>query len=52
MKTIECCICGIKLLGMGNNPYPVKEQGRCCDTCNIKHVIPARITAIGGSTVG
>ena len=29
--------------GYGNNPIPVKPNGRCCDECNIDYVIPARI---------
>ena len=37
-----CCICGKRFKGYGNNPDPVKEEGRCCDECNIKVVIPAR----------
>ena len=39
----KCCICGKQLTGMGNNPFPVKTSGRCCDNCNIKFVIPERI---------
>ena len=38
-----CCICGTKIEGWGNNPYPVKEGGECCDNCNSLFVIPARI---------
>lgn len=43
-----CCICGKEFKGYGNNPYPVnKEEGaRCCDECNDKVVIPARIAAL------
>ena len=39
----RCCICGEKFEGWGNNPWPVKEDGRCCDYCNDAVVIPARI---------
>lgn len=39
-----CCICGEELEGYGNNPYPVKKEGKCCDACNMKFVIPARIS--------
>lgn len=39
----SCCICGKPLEGHGNNPYPLKKTGRCCDKCNIEKVIPARI---------
>ena len=44
-KEVEefCCICGEPLNGYGNNPVPYKEEGRCCDACNIKFVIPARL---------
>ena len=41
-----CCICGEKIDGYGNNPEPYisAENGeRCCDECNSKFVIPARI---------
>lgn len=39
----ECCICGEPIVGFGNNPDPVKKQGRCCDNCNTLYVIPARM---------
>lgn len=38
-----CCICGEEFEGYGNNPSPVTDEGRCCDACNLKFVIPARI---------
>lgn len=41
-----CVICGKEFEGWGNNPYPVKEEGRCCDECNETKVIPARIMAM------
>lgn len=37
-----CCICGTEFYGYGNNPAPVKSEGRCCDRCNLAVVIPAR----------
>lgn len=37
-----CCICGEEFIGFGNNPYPIKEEGRCCDMCNMK-VIEKRL---------
>lgn len=40
-----CCICGEELKGFGNNPYPISDEGRCCDKCNDK-VIEARIAAL------
>ena len=44
-KEIEytCCICGDDFEGYGNNPAPYKESGKCCDACNRKFVIPARL---------
>jgi len=41
-----CCICGKKFRGYGNNPYPAvkdEEGAVCCDSCNRKVVIPARL---------
>lgn len=44
-KESFCCICGEPIDGYGNNPEPYMsaEEGRCCDSCNIRFVIPARI---------
>lgn len=39
----KCCICGQPLGQWGNNPYPVKSEGQCCDQCNMAVVIPARL---------
>lgn len=39
----RCCICAEKFEGHGNNPEPVAHEGRCCDACNLKFVVPARI---------
>lgn len=38
-----CCICGKVVVEWGNNPYPVKEEGECCDRCNNERVIPERL---------
>jgi len=43
-----CCICGEEIDGYGNNPEPVKSEGRCCDACNMKFVIPARMAEYQG----
>lgn len=43
MEKKICCICGKEFNNYGNNPYPVKNEGRCCDECNMKYVIPARV---------
>ena len=42
-----CCICGEPIEGYGNNPSPYKHEGRCCDACNSKFVIPARLAGLG-----
>ena len=42
----ECVLCNdIFIGGFGNNPAPVVKEwsARCCDSCNIDIVIPARI---------
>lgn len=46
----ECCICGKKFTGWGNNPYPVvdDENARCCDMCNETKVLPARLAQMFG----
>ena len=41
-----CCICGKEFRGWGNDPYPVKDEGDCCDECNYRYVLPARWDAI------
>lgn len=35
-------ICGMKFTGYGYNPYPVKEEGRCCRLYNYAVVVPER----------
>ena len=40
-----CCICGEEYEGYGNNAEPYKT-GYCCDACNLKFVIPARMQAM------
>jgi hypothetical protein len=35
----KCCMCGVETYGFGNNPYPVMDDGRCCETCNYKVLI-------------
>jgi hypothetical protein len=42
-KKFRCCLCGGKFEGFGNNPFPLRENGRCCDGCNATQVIPARL---------
>ena len=41
---MKCVVCEKKIKAYGHNPDPLNNgKGRCCDTCNIKYVIPARI---------
>lgn len=43
----KCCICGQPLAGRyANNPWPLAEDGQCCDKCNIK-VVEKRIRMSG-----
>ena len=39
---MKCCLCNEEIKGYGNNALPLKD-GRCCDSCNIAKVIPARL---------
>ena len=41
-KLYKCCLCGITDHGYGNNPDPIKKEGRCCDESNADQVLPAR----------
>lgn len=42
-KWFTCCFCGKLCKGYGNNPAPLKDEGRCCDDCNASIVVPERI---------
>ena len=49
---IECCICEAIIPDLGHNPDPINEgKGRCCDTCNLRYVIPARIYSLRTNNV-
>ena len=41
-----CCICGKKFTGWGNDPWPVKMEGECCDECNNNQVLAARLANV------
>ncbi len=43
-----CCLCHEEFEGHGNNPWPVMEEENeiCCDECNWKVVVPARMNMI------
>lgn len=45
-KSFTCCICGKTFHGWGNNPWPILEDGECCDKCNEK-VVAYRILRLG-----
>jgi len=38
----ECVLCAEYFVGYGNNPYPLAEEGLCCDDCN-NDVVYARL---------
>lgn len=42
MEKKVCCICGKEYEGYGYNPFPVKEEGCCCQSCNYSVVVPER----------
>ena len=44
-----CCICKKPFDGYGNNAEPVCS-GSCCDECNMKEVIPARMKMLDDSS--
>lgn len=51
-KVKTCCLCGKEIEGFGNDPRPVMEAfgtegwNVCCDECNVKRVIPARLKGL------
>jgi hypothetical protein len=42
-KDIPCSICGVMISAKFNNNARPVNDGRCCDDCNAKVVIPRRI---------
>jgi hypothetical protein len=43
MMPVEVCsICGLAIVGFGNSAQPVND-GRCCDRCNLEHVLPEKV---------
>lgn len=41
-KKFRCCICGKEVAEHGNDPYPIKEDGQCCNRCNWTVVLKER----------
>ena len=55
-KELDCVICGDPIeesangWKYGHNAQPVAE-GQCCDVCNIREVIPARVAQVFGCSI-
>lgn len=47
----KCVICGKNFTELGNNPFPIKKEGECCDKCNLEKVIPARINMLKNNSL-
>lgn len=47
----KCVLCGKEIEGYGNNPAPLADEGKCCDSCNTKRVIPARLKAMKANRI-
>ena len=43
-NTIRCSICGKPIMGLGNDPRPIRENKNdwCCDECDKAYVQPTR----------
>ena len=42
----SCCLCRQRFRGYGNNPWPVLQDGKACEECNVKIVLTARVQAV------
>lgn len=40
-----CCMCAEEIVGYGNNPRPLKDDGECCNSCNT-YVVAYRICCL------
>ena len=47
MESFTCVICDENVFGPANDPEPVKSEGKCCNSCLFKIVIPKAIKNIG-----
>ncbi len=52
MEVKSCSICEEEIYGAGSNPQPVIHNGiklkvtdTCCNSCNVKVVMPIRLTS-------
>ena len=51
-REMKCVICNVNIRDFGHNPDPLNNgEGRCCSTCNMKYVIPARIYSMREDTI-
>jgi len=41
----SCCLCRQRFRGYGNNPWPVLQDGKACEECNVSIVLTARVQA-------
>lgn len=48
---MKCVLCDKEIKGMGHNPAPLRDKGRCCDECNGR-VILARLSAVRDTAEG
>ena len=55
---MNCIICTDEILPQpisgwdkGHNPWPVRDNGRCCEECNSQLVVPARLIMALGMTI-
>jgi hypothetical protein len=46
----QCVLCDKQFTEWGNNPWPLAENGQCCDECDCLRVIPARLLKSGFKT--
>lgn len=38
---VNCVVCNTEVMDFGHSPDPINSgNGRVCDICNIKHVMP------------
>lgn len=44
----RCCICKKTFTGYGNNPWPLKDKGKCCNSCNDDVTMARLALMIGG----
>lgn len=46
--TWKCVICKHTIHNdkFGNNPQPIKAEGRCCSDCNAMIVVPSRMSVV------